>query len=161
MQRVTLMGLPAAQVLRLEEALGELIGGFGPFLAVGETRGGLPQPCAARAHLSDGGWADGVRCWIKASRLNEMRSGPTSWINREMQNVVKQGRLHRLLLLLPPGRKPPGSKVAILRQERWHNIVQSLAGTPYGPALQQLDISNNLLVQFRPDGRIMVFRSDY
>jgi hypothetical protein len=73
-----------------------------------------------------------------------------------MQNIIKNQRLDRVLLLLPPGRT---SWSAQRRQQRWDNIVRSLQGTPYAEALRQLRIEDVLLVQFRPGGRVRVFRS--
>jgi hypothetical protein len=144
--------------IRLEEALGQTVGKLGPFLAVGEPNEGLPQLGAARAYLGQDAWQKAVLGWIRTSRLIIMLAGPTSWIHWEMQNVVQFARLHRLLLVLPPGRTTASQKLAAARQQRWDNIVRSLAETPFGEALKQIDISNVLMVQFRP-GRLLVFRS--
>lgn len=154
--RVSLLGLPSNQRLRLEEALGLNLRDFGPFLAVGEPGEGLPQLGAARAYLADDRWQETVVNWIRESQLIVMLCGPTHWIHWEMQNIIKNERLHRLLLLLPPGRWGGATR---RRRERWDNIVRSLKDTPYGPGLTQLNIDEVLLVQFRPNGRIHVFRS--
>jgi len=159
-ERVTMAGLPSVQGLRLEEALGSLLGGFGPFIAVGEPGEGLPQLGAARAYFSEGEWQEAVLQWIRQARLIVLLCGPTRWVHWEMQNTIANGRLDRLLLVLPPGRKP-GSSAAADRQERWNNIVASLAATPYAPALREVDIADVLVVQFRPDGSLLVFRSRY
>jgi hypothetical protein len=157
-ERVRIAGVPTNQSIRMEEALGLRLRDFGPFLAVGEPGEGLPQLGAARAYLSDDQWQAAVLSWIKESRLIAMLCGPTRWIHWEMQNIIAFQRLDRVLLLLPPGRKP-GSAAARRRQERWDNIVRSLAETPYAPMLRQLEIDDILLVQFRRDGGVRVFRS--
>jgi len=145
--------------IRLEETLAWTLGRLGPFLAVGEPHEGLPQLGAARAYLDEDAWQGVVLHWIRTSRLIVMLAGPTSWIHWEIQGIIHLERLYRLLLVLPPGRKPAGSKVARTRRERWDNIIRSMAHTPFGEALSALDISNVLLVQFRP-GRLVVFRSN-
>ena len=157
-ERVRVAGVPINQPLRMEEALAVRFRDFGPFLAVGEPGEGLPQLGAARAYLSDDQWQAAVLNWIRQSRLIAMLCGPTQWIHWEMQNIIRFQRLDRVLLLLPPGRKP-GSATARRRQERWDNIVRSLEETPYASVLRQLQIDDILLVQFRPDGRVRVFRS--
>ncbi len=157
-ERVRVAGVPINQPLRMEEALAVRFRDFGPFLAVGEPGEGLPQLGAARAYLSDDQWQAAVLNWIRQSRLIAMLCGPTQWIHWEMQNIIRFQRLDRVLLLLPPGRKP-GSATGRKRQERWDNIVRSLEQTPYASTLRQLQIDDILLVQFRPDGRVRVFRS--
>ena len=157
-ERVRVDGVPINQLLRMEEALAVRFHDFGPFLAVGEPGEGLPQLGAARAYLSDDLWQAAVLNWIRESRLIAMLCGPTHWIHWEMQNIIRFNRLGQVLLLLPPGRKL-GSALARRRQERWDNIVRSLEQTPYVSSLRQLQIDHILLVQFRPDGRLRVFRS--
>ena len=157
-ERVRVAGVPINQPLRMEEALAVRFHDFGPFLAVGEPGEGLPQLGAARAYLSDDQWQAAVVNWIRELRLIAMLCGPTHWIHWEMQNIIRFERLDRVLLLLPPGRKP-GSALARQRQERWDNIVRSLEQTRYVSALRQLQIDYILLVEFRPDGRVRVFRS--
>jgi hypothetical protein len=157
-ERVRVAGLPTNQPIRMEEALAIRLRDFGPFLAVGEPGEGLPQLGAARAYLSDQEWQNAVLSWIKESRLIAMLCGPTRWIHWEMQNIIQFHRLDRVLLLLPPGRKP-GTAPARRRQERWDNIVRSLEETPYATVLRQLQIDDILLVQFRPHGSVRVFRS--
>lgn len=156
--RVTLAGVRWWGSIRLEEALSETVGKLGPFLAVGEPNEGLPRLGAARAYLGQDAWQEAVLDWIRTSRLIIMLAGPTSWIHWEMQNIIRSGRLQKLLLVLPPGRTAAGTKVAIARQQRWDNIVRSLEETPFGEVLKRMDISNLLMVQFRPSG-MLVFRS--
>jgi hypothetical protein len=156
--RVTLAGIRWWGSMRLEEALSETVGKLGPFLAVGEPNEGLPQLGAARAYLGQDAWQEAVLGWIRTSRLIIMLAGPTSWIHWEMQHIIRSGRLQKLLLVLPPGRTVAGTKVAIARQQRWDNIVRSLEETPLGESLKRMDISNLLMVQFRPGG-MLVFRS--
>jgi hypothetical protein len=154
--RVSLAGIPSYQRLRFEEALGLRLNDFGPFLGIGEPGEGLPRLGAARAYLADDRWQAVVVNWIGEARLISMLCGPTHWIHWEMQNIIKNQRLNRVLLLMPPGRS---SWMAQRRQQRWDNIVRSLEHTPYAAALQQLRIEDVLLVQFLADGRVRVFRS--
>ncbi len=158
MQRVRLFNLNTDQAIRFEEALSFMVGDFGPFLAVGEPGEGLPQLGAARAYLSDDQWQAAVLAWIAESRMITMLCGPTRWVHWEMQNIVSAGRLERLLLFLPPGRKPH-SQAGRRRIERWDNIVKSLDATAYGPAMKTLNIDDVLMILFRPGGSLYVFRS--
>jgi hypothetical protein len=158
MQRVRLAGLEPEQRIRFEEALGFMVGDFGPFLAVGEPGEGLPQLGAARAYLSDDAWQAQVLSWIAQSQVIAMLCGPTRWVHWEMKNIVAAGQLQRLLLFLPPGRRP-ASQAERRRIERWDNIVRSLEDTAYGPAMRALNIDDVLLILFRPGDQLMVFRS--
>jgi hypothetical protein len=151
-------GLAGLQKIRFEEALAEMVGPYGPLLAVGEPSEGLPQLGAARAYLSDDAWQGQVQSWIAQSRMIAMLCGPTRWVHWEMQNIVAAQRLGALLLFLPPGRKPAG-EAARRRLERWDNIVSSLATTPYGAAMRALDIKDVLLIHFTAIGGLTVFRS--
>ena len=157
-QKVHVAGLPTAQLIRFEEALGFMVRGYGPFLAIGEPGEGLPQLGAARAYLSDDKWQEAVLTWIRQSQLIVMLCGPTKWIGWEVQNIVAAGAMERLLLMLPPGR---GAQVQPERRklERWDNILKSLAETPWGPALQALDIADVTMIRFQRDGQIVVYRS--
>jgi ribosomal protein L40E len=157
-QRVRLFALNTDQVIRFEEALGFMVGDFGPFLAVGEPGEGLPQLGAARAYLPDDKWQAAVQAWIAQSRMIAMLCGPTRWVHWEMQNIVSAGRLEQLLLFLPPGRKPQ-TQATRRRIERWENIVKSLEATAYGPAMRALNIDDVLMILFRPGGVLHVFRS--
>lgn len=155
--RTSLAGIKWWGDIRLEEALGQTVGKLGPFLAVGEPHEGLPQLGAARAYFDQSAWQKAVLDWIKTSRFIIMLAGPTSWIHWEMQNIVQSGRLDRLLLVLPPGRTA-SKKITMARQQRWDNTVRSLAETPFGDILKTVDISDVLMIQFRPE-RLLVFRS--
>ena len=160
-QRVRLLGLPGEQPIRLEEAMGAVIRRYGPFFAVGEPGEGLPQLGAARTYLPKDRWQDTVLGWIRTSRLTVMLCGPTAFIDWELQKVVEANRLDRLLLLVPPGRKAGASREAKARQARWDNVARSLAATPFGPALGAIDITTLLLVQFRPNGELLAYRSTH
>ena len=157
-QRQELFGLMGLQKIRFEETLADMVGQYGPLLAVGEPSEGLPQLGAARAYLADDAWQSQVQRWIGESRMIAMLCGPTRWVHWEMQNIVAAQRLSALLLFLPPGRKAAGG-VARRRLERWDNIVSSLAATPYGSAMRALDIADVLLIQFKAEGDLVVYRS--
>ena len=124
-ERVRVAGVPINQPLRMEEALAVRFRDFGPFLAVGEPGEGLPQLGAARAYLSDDQWQAAVLNWIRESRLIAMLCGPTQWIHWEMQNIIRSQRLDRVLLLLPPGRKPGSATGASGRSDGTISFARS------------------------------------
>ncbi len=157
-QHQMLFGLRQVQPIRFEEALGAMVGDYGPFLAVGEPHEGLPQLGAARAYLSNEDWQAAVLAWIGKSRMISMLCGPTRWVHWEMQNIVAAGRLDCLLLFMPPGRTASG-QIARRRLERWDNIVKSLDATAWGAAMRDLSIDEVLLIQFIDGGRLRVFQS--
>ena len=154
-----LFGFQNPMPIRFEEALGGMIGRYGPFLAIGEPKEGLPQLGAARAYPGDNEWQAMVTRWISEARLITMLCGPTRWVHWEVQNVIAAARINRLLLFLPPGRGGPLTQQKRRRIERWENILKSMAATPYGPAMQTLQIDDVLLLQFGAEGRLNVFRS--
>jgi hypothetical protein len=152
MERVRLWGLEPDQPIRFEEALGEMVSGLGPFLAVGEPSEGLPQLGASRAYPPEDQWQATVLDWIARARVIAMLSGAPGWTHWEVERIVEAGRQDRLLLFLPPGG-------AAQRTERWSHSVASLANSSHGAALKALPVENLRLVLLRPDGQVMAFRS--
>ena len=96
--------------IRLEEAIAGELARFGPFVAIGEPGERLPDLGAARAYFSNDEWQAAVLDWIGRARTIVIIGGTTRWVTRELQQVVASGKLHHLVLLLPPD--TPAGKAA-------------------------------------------------
>ena len=129
--------------IRLEEAIAEELSRFGPFVAIGEPGERLPDLGAARAYFSDGEWQAAVIDWIERARTIVIIAGTTRWVTRELQQVVASGKLHRLVLLLPPD-TPDG------RAARWKIIAEALSGSHWRAALEGIDTAHAIALCQKP-----------
>ena len=129
--------------IRLEEAIAEELSRFGPFVAIGEPGERLPDLGAARAYFSDGEWQAAVIDWIERARTIVIIGGTTRWVTRELQQVVASGKLHHLVLLLPPD--TPAGKAA-----RWQLIAEALSGSHWRAALEGIDTAHAIALCQKP-----------
>jgi hypothetical protein len=153
-ESASILGIPVVSWLRMEEGLAPIFRDFGPFIAVGEPSEGLPQLGAARAYLPEEGWQEAVLAWIRSSHLVVMLVGPTTWIRWELENVLREQKFQRLLLLLPPR----GHRGQL--ELRWNNVVDSIAEPSLRSAISQIDVRNVLLIQYT-GGKLFIFRNTF
>lgn len=138
---------------------------FGPFIAVGTPQEGLPVVGAAREQLRDDEWQAQVIAWIRESRFVLMLAGVTEWVDWELQQVITNGAVGKLMVCFPPvGKrrwKDKGMrKFKVNMQARLDRLRLGFAGTPWEAALNQLDDPRNLRsISFGSDGQITVVRA--
>ena len=133
---------------RFEQGIAGSLGAFGPLIAVGKPGEELPQIGAARAYLSDAEWQPAVLGWVEEALFIAMIAGATEWIRWELHRIVERGRIRHLFILLPP----------TVDKARWDNVLAALAGTGWQAALATIDIRGLMLVQLRPDGRVIAIK---
>lgn len=148
---------------RFEQAIAGSFEAFGPLIAIGEPGEKLPQIGAARTYLSDREWQEAVLGWINESLIIVMIAGSTQWIQWELHRILDKERSRHLLILIPPD----SSQARFLklrrvssRKDRWANVLASLAGTEWSPALRSIDIKDLLLVQLKPAGKVNAIKAD-
>lgn len=112
---------------RLEEALALVVKPLGPFVAIGAPDEPLPELGAARTYFTNDTWQGAIKRWVDMAGLIVKVAGPTKWIRWELDTIIRQGALSKLIILLPPGRPEDNP-------QRWANIAGELADTPWGRA---------------------------
>lgn len=150
-------------VRRFEQQIADSFQEVGPLIAIGEPGERLPQLGAARSYLADDKWQAAVLGWIEEAMMIVMIAGTTEWIRWELHRILEKGRDPHLIILLPPDRSrfsPRGKKRLSTRQQRWSNVLTSFAGAEWAGALGALDITNVLLIQLDPGGRVTAMKAD-
>jgi hypothetical protein len=133
---------------RFEQGLAGSLGAFGPLIAIGKPGEDLPQIGAARNYLAENEWQPAVLRWMDEALFIAMIAGATEWIRWELGRILEKGRLRHLLVFLPPK----------VERERWQNLLTALAGTRWHAALSSLDLEGLMVVQLRPDARVIAIR---
>jgi len=143
----------------LELRLSNHFSRFGPFIAIGSPKDKLPQLGAARAFFSDAEWQSRVLAWMRESQLVIMYSGKTHWVNWELNQLIQNGCITRLILLMP--------EIKFFRSWKRSGEVFARAAlirtvfdkTPWEAALPQFEDFKSLrAVVFRPDGSALMIR---
>lgn len=150
-QRIrTAVGDLAPRPRRFEQGLAGSLGAFGPLIAIGRPGEEFPQIGAARSYLAENEWQAAVIRWIDQALFIAMIAGATEWIRWELGRILEKGRMRHLFVFLPPK----------VDRERWQNLLDGLAGTGWHPALAGLALEGLMLVQLRPDGRVIAIRRE-
>lgn len=135
---------------RFEQGIAGPLGAYGPVIAIGKPGEEMPQIGAARTYLSEADWQPTVLRWMGEALALVMIVGDTEWIRWELDRILELRRDRHLLLLLPPAKG----------DERWRNVLKVLGATIWGPTLSALDTKGVLLVQLRPDGKVIAIRKE-
>jgi hypothetical protein len=105
---------------RLEEAISDQFGPFGPFVAIGKPGEKLPHLGAARNYYSDAEWHTAVTAWLEQALLIVLFAGVTTGLRWELEAISRAGCGHKLLILMPPTEQ----------DRRWKIVRQALESTP-------------------------------
>lgn len=97
----TIAGSVPGWAPREQDSLAPILSQVGPYVAIGKPGERLPELGASRAYVSDSDWQTCVSQWISAARLIVIRTGATRGLRWELGEVVRQGKLTCLLLILP------------------------------------------------------------
>jgi hypothetical protein len=133
---------------RIEEVAAESLRDAGPFIAIGDRDDRPPELGAFRAELPDDDWKGPARRWIRDARLIVMVMGTTPSVQWELQTIVAEGALAKLILLMPPTGVSG-------RAERWGLATDCLAGTPWHAGMVSIDPGRLIGTCFAADGRVM------
>ena len=144
----------------LETRLANHFHRFGPFIAIGSPSDSVPQPGAARLHLSDDQWQSRVIDWMKASQVIVMYCGITQWVNWELRQVIESGRSTSLILMFPEIKGWRSSRRTQDIAARTEQIRQVFHDTPWNEELQEFnDFAGLRAMLFRADGSMLMIRS--
>jgi hypothetical protein len=142
----------------IETRLAGYFGRFGPFIAAGSPRDKVPVIGAARARLPTDRWQDTVVGWMAAAAVIVVQVGKTKSVTWELGRLIEGNHLHKVILLLRPGRW-----VLRLRRDirlRLDHLREPFAGTPWSGAFAAIACSNTVrAVSFASDGALVVIRS--
>lgn len=137
---------------RLEEMIGEQLTTAGPFVAIGKPGERLPQLGASRLYVGDSEWQAVVQSYIARSDLIIVIAGKTHWVQWELANVLRQGRIAGLLIVFP--RITEADRI-----ERWQNLKPAFCDTSWSAAMERADIAYALAVFIAADRGIVVVKS--
>jgi|CXWL01.1.fsa_nt_gi hypothetical protein len=85
---------------RLEDSLAEVVGKYGPVIAVGQP-GVLPATGAARAYYQGDDWREAVTAWMDQALFILMVAGFTEGVRWELDAVIARGHSNKLILIFP------------------------------------------------------------
>ncbi len=142
--------------IRFEQAIANRFSQIGPLIAVSAPGESVPELGAARKPLDEAEWKQQVMGWMNEAALIPMIAGPTEWIRWELNQIITKNHVDRLFILLSSKRlthHPP-------LWDRWSNVIDCFAGTPWYAALEKLDPEQTLLVSFAPEGRVFAVTSE-
>lgn len=138
---------------RLEEVAAKSLSRLGPFIAVSDPKNRAPQLGAFRAELKDDEWQCYVLKWINASQLIVMIAGTSTWVKWELEQISKDEKiLRKLLLLFPP---LTNDNIA----ERWGYVSEILKNTPWHVNMINANLRGALAVQFLDNGKLSIIKS--
>jgi hypothetical protein len=137
---------------RLEETIGEQLTRAGPFVAIGRPGERLPHLGANRLYVDDSEWQAVVESYIAQSEFIIVIAGKTHWVQWELANVLKQGRIAGLLIVFPRITETD-------RRERWQNLRSAFCDTSWSAAMEGVDIACALALFITADRGIVVVKS--
>lgn len=126
------LGLVEERPLPVEEAIALAVGDAAPILAVGRPDDRLPRGNAVRLYADAEHWQPLVRDLIGRARWLILRAGETPGVRWEVEEIIRQGRLQRCVIVLvdwegyPFGMERYASFAAALAE--WTGIVLPAAG---------------------------------
>jgi len=133
---------------------------FGPFVAIGSPKEPIPLPGAARVFLSDDEWQPKILLWMKSAKVIIMYSGKTHWVNWELQKVLENKCVTRLILIIPEVKDRRKSKRKAEISARVDRVQEVFKNTPWEKALLQLDDLTTLRAMlFHLDGTMVIIKS--
>ena len=132
--------------------IGEQLTTAGPFVAIGKPGERLPQLGASRLYVGYFEWQTVVQSYIARSDLIILIAGKTHWVQWELVNVLRQGRIAGLLIVFP--RITEADRI-----ERWQNLKPAFCDTSWSAAVERVDIASALAVFIAADRGIVVVKS--
>ncbi len=134
----------AVRLARLEEAIADRLRLFGPLVAVGSPGEALPTLGAARSYHSDMEWRWAVGGLMRDALLLVMVAGLTAGLRWEIEAIVREGYLPKLLILMPSSD----------RQRRWDVVLEELQDLQDLPTHGELprDVPDGLLCLYVAGG---------
>ena len=114
--------------ISFEEVVTDHLWGYGPVLAIGDprTKGELVPLGAARDYETDTNWQEAATEFMRQSSMIVVIAGATRGLAWEVDTIVKQGLVSKLVILLPP-------LDASELQQRWQSLL-TFAIAPMLPA---------------------------
>lgn len=88
--------------MRLEQSIADALFPVAPFVALSSPRTTLAQG-AVKERVEGSQWQQVVTDWIEKSELVVMLLGNTTNLKWELDQIIKAGQHHKLLVILPPG----------------------------------------------------------
>jgi hypothetical protein len=152
LSRLIALGLPAHSVdtILVEEGVR-----FGPVVALGNPRDPLPPYGAARGYFQDKDWKRAVTDLAKASQLIVLCLEDTESVAWEIDHVIGQGYLSKVLFVVPPAYVDRGNTAVVVR-----NLLDKLrAAHPHVQLPETHDAADIVAVFVDDNGQVEILRS--
>jgi hypothetical protein len=144
----------------LESRLANHFRRFGPFVAIGSPKDPTPRPGVATAQLSGEEWQRVVQDWMDRSRYVVLLAGTTHWVNWELSQVIGRGHAGKLILVFPRSPWWGFWRRARMASGRMAKLRETLADTPWAPALALVDRPYDIrALVLRQGGEVMLVTS--
>jgi hypothetical protein len=151
---------------------------YGPFIAIAQP-GQLSPGGAAREEFSNERWQTAVRAWTDEALFIVLMAGITPGLHWELQHLIQQGHLAKLIILLPRSsrktvtqqeREKLGHDLDAItkfayklfleeRQEVWEALCRSFEGTIWYPSLVKVAERDILAASWDAKGNLLLLRS--
>ena len=150
--------LPAISLkLRFEEAFSDLTNEFGPTVALGDPNEKRAQLGAARDFFMDDNWKQRIFVWLANSSFIFLIAGRTFWVKWELESIIDNNQLEKLIVLFPPkDRNIFGKMGETDRQNRWNSFVDCFSNTSWYQVLKNQDSTRALIGYFHHNQFIMI-----
>jgi len=136
----------------IEEIISSQSIGFGPFVAIGAPGEKLPLLGASRDYVDDRDWKAVISNWVVKSRFIVMVCGRTESVQWEIQNIIEQKYVYKLIIVMPPI-----DEGYLL--ECWGNLASCFVNTPWYESIKNIEVTGVIMLTFRPSGGVNVLRS--
>lgn len=126
-----------------EESIAWQVAPYGPVVAIGRPGRSLQSLGAARDHLSDDVWRDGISERMAAARAIVVILGATEGLRWEVAELVAGGHLEKTVFVFPP-------TTAETLRVRWTFIAETLTGS--GAQVADLPVTTERILAAVRDG---------
>jgi hypothetical protein len=130
------------------------------WIASASLIGWISQLGAARVLVSNDDWQSRILHWMRDAELIIMYSGKTHWVTWELEKIIENECVTRLILMIPEIWAWRSSKRSEEISVRLVQIQSVFKDTAWEEKLRQIDDPSALrAVLFRPDGSIIIIKS--
>jgi hypothetical protein len=143
--------------LALEMIVKDALLGMGPFIAIADPGRGVDLRTimigAKRERLEDAVWREIVAGWIRDAVAVIMIPGPTEGTQWELNQIVTQGKLAKLILLFPYIRNAEDS----VAERYWRDALAALGESIAQDSLASIDAAGLRALTFQANGATAIY----
>ncbi len=143
--------------LAIEMIVKDALHGMGPFIAIADPGRGVDLRTimigAMRERLRDEDWQETAAGWIRDAAAVIMIPGPSEGTQWELSQIVRQGKLQRLILLFPQIINADDLAAA----KYWRHTLYPLAGSTADSSVGSIDTAGLRALTFQAAGVTAIY----